>query len=561
MATMIRRAGVDLLTLINDILDLSKIESGTTSIDIAPEPLQEICSDVERTFRGVAQERALAFRVVCDSDVPESIETDTTRLMQILKNLLSNAFKFTAQGLVELRLSRRNRVGTDGMLVPHVAFAVTDTGIGIQPDKHNVVFEAFQQADMSTARKYGGTGLGLAICREIAGLLGGEITVESEVGAGSTFTFFHPLQRSARITDEPPIAAPRPAAERLRPEAAILPHATVDDDRNEIKPRDRVVLVVEDDATFARILLGLARDRGFKGLVAQTGADGLALARAFVPDAITLDIGLPDIDGFELLKRLKAEPSTKNIPVHVMSGEEQWQRALDIGAVAHLQKPASEESLTHAFDTLLGFSESGTRNVLVVEDDVTQLSAMASLIESGEVAVTAVSTGAEALEAAQAARFDCVVVDLGLPDMEGVALLDRLKALPGYARVPVIVYTGRELTAVENTTLRKLSESVIVKDQYAPERLLQETDYFLNQIGARLPGVQAPVRANGSAAASLDGVTVLVVDDDARNIFALRMALEDFRMTVVAAESGAECLRLLSETPGRRCGAHGYHDA
>jgi len=551
MATTIRRAGVDLLTLINDILDLSKIESGTTSVDIAEESLEEICTDVERTFRGVAQERGLAFSIVRDAGVPESLGTDTTRLMQILKNLLSNAFKFTAHGSVELRLSRVDRSSADGVAAPYLAFAVSDTGIGIAPDKHNVVFEAFQQADMSTARKYGGTGLGLAISREIAGLLGGEMTLESEAGAGSTFTFFHPLNRVARpaTTEEPVPAGAMRKFVAQRSDANVLPLAQIGDDRDDIKPRDRVVLVIEDDAAFARILLGFARDRGFKGLVAQTGADGLALARAFVPDAITLDIGLPDIDGFELLQTLKADAATKAIPVHVMSGEEQWQRALDGGAFAHLQKPATEESLTHAFDSLLGFSDSGTRNVLVVEDDVTQLSAMASLIESGEVAVTAVSSGSEALDIAAFQRFDCVVVDLGLPDMEGVTLIDRIKGLPGYARVPVIVYTGRDLSPTDDATLRRLSESVIVKDQYAPERLLQETGYFLNQIGARMPAGPKSSITSGNGSASLEGTTVLVVDDDVRNIFALRTALEDHRMNVISAESGAECLRLLDESP------------
>ena len=551
MAVTIRRAGVDLLTLINDILDLSKIESGTTSVDIAEESLEEICTDVERTFRGVAQERGLTFSIVRETRVPPTFETDNTRLMQILKNLLSNAFKFTSHGTVELRLSKVERLGHDGALAPYVAFAVTDTGIGIQRDKHNVVFEAFQQADMSTARKYGGTGLGLAISREIAGLLGGEMTIESEVGVGSTFTFFHPLDRLARPTavEERVPTTAMPGSRSQRMEAAALPVGSVDDDRDDIKPRDRVVLVIEDDATFARILLGLARDRGFKGLVAQTGADGLALARAFVPDAITLDIGLPDLDGFELLQTLKADAATRAIPVHVMSGEEQWQRALESGAFAHLQKPATEESLTHAFDELLGFSDNGTRSVLVVEDDVTQLSAMANLIENGEVIVTAVSTGAEALEMAAAQRFDCVVVDLGLPDMDGVSLIDALKALPGYARVPVIVYTGRELSPTDDATLRRLSESVIVKDQYAPERLLQETGYFLNQIGARMPSATSVATPNANVSASLEGITVLVVDDDVRNIFALRTALEDHRMNVVSAESGTECLRLLAETP------------
>ncbi|MDB5027922.1 MAG: multi-sensor hybrid histidine kinase, partial [Candidatus Eremiobacteraeota bacterium] len=556
MAQTIRRAGSDLLTLINDILDLSKIESGTTSVDIAEQRITDICEDVERTFRGVAQERGLAFAIHVDDDVPQSLDTDQTRLMQILKNLLSNAFKFTSHGSVELALHRVTR-HVDGHSGPFVAFSVHDSGIGIPADKHNVIFEAFQQADMSTARKYGGTGLGLAISREIAGLLGGDMTVESEPGAGSTFTFFHPLQRSGRATTSieplplPPVSRPVSTGASIparKPNPVAVPLAAGDaaeDDRASVRPQDRVVLIIEDDTTFARILLGLARDRGFKGLMAASGADGVALARQFVPDAITLDIGLPDVDGWSLLDQLKKDPATRAIPVHVISGEEQWQKALDSGAFAHLKKPASEDALTQAFDNLLGFADAASRNVLVVEDDVTQLSAMANLIQSGEVTVTAVSTGAQALAALNESRFDCVIVDLGLPDIEGLELIEKIKLHPAHIRVPVIVYTGRELTEQEDAAIRHLSESVIVKDAMSPERLIEETSYFLNQVEARLPDAKRSVHPASTNGNSLEGRTILITDDDSRNIYALRSVLEDMNMKVLSAESGAEAIGLL----------------
>ena len=559
-ASTIRRSGTDLLTLINDILDLSKIESGTTSVDFAEQRVHDIADDVERTFRSLSLERGLSFGIVVDDDVPATIETDSTRLMQIIKNLLSNAFKFTQEGNVELRISKVERKDAMGNRGPFIAFAVSDSGIGIAPDKHNVIFEAFQQADMSTARKYGGTGLGLTISREIAGLLGGDMTVESEPGVGSTFTFFHPIgARKERTTDNaimlPPKAKsggadagfrslpPRPVVERAASIAnARASEVDVDDDRNSIKPTDRVVLIIEDDATFARILLGLARDRGFKGITAHTGADGIALARAYLPDAVTLDIRLPDIDGWQLLDQLKKDPTTRNIAVHVISGEEQWQRALDSGAVAHLKKPASEDALTEAFDNLLGFADNTTRNLLVIEDDVTQLSAMANLVSSGEVTVTAVSTGSEALAALDRGRFDCVVVDLGLPDIDGIELIEQIKAHPAHVRVPVIVYTGRELDEHQESALRRLSQSIIIKDAMSPERLIDETSYFLNQVEARLP--KRPPAAIGTAA-SLEGKTVVIVDDDVRNIYALKSALEEFRMNVITAESGIECIETL----------------
>ncbi len=547
MALTIQRSGSDLLTLINDILDLSKIESGTTSIDIATQRIAAIADDIEATFRGVAAERNLEFVVEIDSDVPREFDTDHTRLMQILKNLLSNAFKFTGQGSVRLHVATASRYTMEGRLVPVIAFSVIDTGIGIPVDKHNVIFEAFQQADMGTARKYGGTGLGLAISREIAGLLGGEMTVSSEPDAGSAFTFFHPLVRQARDADAGArTVTPLRGRTALR-RPAIEPSRSGDP---EIVPgRDRVVLIVEDDATFAEIIAQLARERGFKPLVAGSRIEALTLARQYIPHAITLDVGLPDGDGWELLDDLKGDPATRSIPVHVISGQDAAQRALASGAIAHLHKPVTEDALVAVFDRLLGETgPQGVRHVLVVEDDVVQLGALASLIESGEVHVTAVSSGAAAIEKLQQETFHCIVLDLGLPDMDGTNLIDRIRFDARNANVPIIVYTGRDLSADDVRRFERVSQSVIIKDELAPDRLIAETAHFLRRLDPRLPDAEAPT-AIPTANGSLTGTTVMIVDDDARNIYALQTALEEYQINVVPAESGADALSLLAARP------------
>ncbi|HUN30289.1 MAG TPA: HAMP domain-containing protein, partial [Alphaproteobacteria bacterium] len=521
-AQTIGGAGRDLLTLINDVLDLSKIESGTTAIDLQALSMDSIESEVKRTFNQIAADKDLEFIITRDHDVPDSITTDPTRLQQVLKNLLSNAFKFTADGSVTLHI----KAAHDRSLPvpgPAVAFAVTDTGIGIAQDKYNVIFEAFQQADMGTSRKFGGTGLGLSICREIAALLGGEIAVESAVGAGSTFTFFHPAQRARSSTQ------------------AVTPR--VHDDRAAIEPGDRMLLVIEDDPTFAKIVTGFAQARGFKTIVAHSGEEALDLAIRHLPDAITLDIALPDMDGWHVLQALRENTLTAQIPVHVMSGGEQQVRALEAGAVAHLQKPISEEALVDAFDRLLGFAESRCKNVLVVEDDIVQLNAMVGLIGTGEIQVTAVDTGDAALTAVQRARFDCIIVDLGLPDMSGQELIDRLRANEGTARVPVIVYTGRDLTREQEASLRRLSSTIIMKDGYAPERLIDELNFFLHRVEADLGPLKRLPLEEGNGV--LQRKRVLIVDDDARNIFALEAALRAYGMETVTAESGLGGIELL----------------
>ncbi|MBV9270659.1 MAG: response regulator, partial [Candidatus Eremiobacteraeota bacterium] len=551
-AQTIRAAGTDLLTLINDILDLSKIESGTTSIDLQEIPFDAIEDDVVRTFDQIANDKGLEFVIRRGSNVPSNLVTDPTRLQQILKNLLSNAFKFTTEGSVTLDIHLLNEHHLASVQGPAIAFSVTDTGIGIPPEKFNVIFEAFQQADMGTSRKFGGTGLGLAISREIAGLLGGEIAVESTMGAGSTFTFFHPLERAA--------AGPGTVRQTVdfKPRFDVMPSvpdlerrvsSDVRDDRDAVESTDRVLLIVEDDPIFARILLGLSRDRGFKGVVALSGEEGLQLARKWLPDAITLDVGLPDMDGWHVLSQLKADASTRNIPVHVISGEEQWQRALDSGAIAHLKKPVTEEALTETFDNLLGFADQRTKNLLVIEDDLTQLNAMVNLISSGEVAVTAVRTGSEALDALSSARYDCIVLDLGLPDVSGEQLISQIRQDESNARTPIIVYTGRDLSRSEEAKLEKLSAAVIVKDAMSPERLLDETRFFLHQVEARLPvAKRATIEIQPLGTHSLESKKVLVVDDDTRNIYALTSALEAHRLQVTSAESGQEGIdRLMSD--------------
>jgi len=536
-AQTIRSAGSDLLTLINDILDLSKIESGTTAIELEDVRVATIEDDVRRTFAQMAADKGLDFEVRHEDGVPDSLMTDPTRLQQVLKNLVSNALKFTSSGSVSLTISLGRAPRDDR---PSVLFSVRDTGIGIAPDKYHVIFEAFQQADMSTARKFGGTGLGLAISREIAGLLDAELDVDSTLGSGSTFTLFHPIERSGgRRHDAAPVREPLAVPDFSK---APLPR----DDREAIRKGDPVLLVVEDDATFSGVLAGLARDRGFKVVLARNAGEALELADRFLPDAITLDVGLPDASGWQLLETLKARPATANVPVHIISGAAEADRATASGALAHLQKPASEEALTSAFDALLGFTDTRDKSVLVVEDDITQLNAMVRLISSGEMRVTAVTTGADALDAIERSRFDCLVIDLKLPDMSGEELIAKVHAHPNAGSLPVIVYTARDLTRDEESELRRISSAIIVKDARSPERLMDELTFFLQRVETEL----APGKRGASADdATFKGRKVLIVDDDSRNILALEVALQSHGLQVISAESGRQGIETLQTTP------------
>ena len=635
-ARTIHAAGTDLLTLINDILDLAKIESGTMSVEIEQMRFTELASQLERTFRQVAQDKKLNFTMEFDPNLPRAIYTDSKRLQQVLKNLLANAFKFTENGRVSLHVNR----ATQGWSSTHevlnhansvIAFSVTDTGIGIPLDKQKVIFEAFQQADGSTSRKYGGTGLGLSISREIARLLGGEITLVSTPGQGSTFTLYlsdsyHPQDRDLDgDTGTPANATPpstwgrsnasihfsfsadrgndgssdssreqgrtnapgmTPTSPRLpisEATSATPPSANISassvapsgptpmpvtptsasglptvvggvqfaDDRDDIKQGDRVLLIIEDDINFARILLELARQQGFKGLVALRSETGLAMAREYKPNAITLDIRLPGMDGWTVLDRLKHDPNTRHIPVHILSVEEGAKRGLQLGAIAYLQKPISHEALIEALSGIKSFIERQVKNLLVIEDNDTQRQSIVDLIGNTDVSTTAVGTGAAALEALEREHFDCVVLDLGLPDMTGLELIERIKQQPNLRQLPIVIYTGKELTRSEEIALKRMTDTIIVKDVRSPERLLDETALFLHRIQANLPPTQRQILEQlHQSDPVLAGKKVLIIDDDVRNIFALTSMLEHHQMEILYAENGRDGLAMLQNTPG-----------
>jgi HAMP domain-containing protein/signal transduction histidine kinase/DNA-binding response OmpR family regulator len=568
-ANTIYGAGSDLLTLINDILDLSKVEAGRMDVNISDVKLGDLRDFVERSFRPVAEDKTLDFEIeVRGANVPPTIETDEQRLQQVIKNLLSNAFKFTESGGIKLRIgvAEGRQFASEALSRAEAVleFTVEDTGVGIAHDKLRLIFEAFQQADGTTSRRYGGTGLGLSISREIARLLGGEIHVESEVGNGSTFTLFLPAtyqpHEHPHAVEEAVVlpreregngsGSPVPALEppELDP-ALLLP--SVRDDRDDIQDGDRVVLIVEDDPDLARTELEVARDRGFKGIVAVRGDSGLALAHEFKPDAIILDMKLPVMDGWTVLDRLKHHPETRHIPVHIVSAGDGRQNALKAGAVAFLEKPISREGLEDTFGEIRSFIDRGLKRLLVVEDDESQREAVVELIGSDEdVEVTAVGSGEAALEALELEHFDCMVLDLKLPDMGGFTLLEKLKEDERHSSIPVIVYTGKELTRNEETKLKKFAESIVVKDASSPERLLDETSLFLHRVERKLPKEKRRMLEQlHSADEVLKQRKILIVDDDVRNVFALTSVLESHGMEVLYAENGKDGVELLRQHP------------
>ncbi|MGA8807226.1 MAG: HAMP domain-containing protein, partial [Thermoanaerobaculia bacterium] len=593
-ARTIHSSGQDLLTLINDILDLSKIESGMMTISLGDLPFTELAESMDKTFRQVANDKRLDFDIDLDASLPRTIHTDATRLQQVLKNLLGNAFKFTEKGGVTLRASTVGEGWTPGHETLErassvIAFTVSDTGIGIPDEKQRIIFEAFQQADASTTRKFGGTGLGLSISREIARLLGGEIRVTSEEGSGSSFTLFLPQSYVAptrRRDEDRTGSALEPALEpaislrraddsdtqartgspevtkfetrRSRredenriEETQLVIEEQVPDDRNSIAEGDRLVLIVEDDVTFASILLDMAHDKGFKGVVATRGESGLQLAKRYRPDAITLDIALPDMEGWTVLDRLKHDKSTRHIPVHIISGDDETARGLKLGAFAQVQKPVTKDALDEAFAKIKGFVDRPNKSLLIIEDNEQQRSAISELIGGdGDVDITSGSSGEEALQILRDRRFDCMVLDLGLPDMNGFEFISRMRNELGVDDIPIVVYTGRELTKKEETELKRMAEAIIVKDARSPERLLDETALFLHRVEANLPEQKRQILEQlHESDPVLAGKKALIVDDDMRNIYALTSLLERHKMNVLYAESGADGIEQLRTNP------------
>jgi HAMP domain-containing protein/CheY-like chemotaxis protein/signal transduction histidine kinase len=594
-AQTILTSGSDLLNLINDVLDLSKVEAGKMDVNATEVRLADIKDFVERSFNQLADQKSLGFHVDVNADVPQSVYTDGGRLQQVLKNLLSNAFKFTENGDVTLTVrraekGRRFQNPTLEAAADVLAFSVSDTGIGIPKDKQRLIFEAFQQADGTTSRKFGGTGLGLSISREISRLLGGEIRVESAENQGSTFTLFLPLRYIPRQDgpDREPVrvssynypslpsvsrnkgtaprrttpAKPEPASRdqrrkqtgdalQYRPERRAVPQTAIADDRERIESGDRTVLVIENDQNFARVLLDMARDKGYKAVVELDGEAGLQAAREIRPDAITLDIDMPGMDGLEVLDRLKRDPETRHVPVHIISGVEEKREGLKAGAIAFLAKPVSKEGLDAAFARIATFIDTVPKNLLVVEDNEAQRQSIVELIAHDDVDIIAVGSAEEALTRLHEKHFDCMVLDLGLQsggEMSGFDLLEKVKSDPDNHDLPIIIYTGKDLSPDDETKIKKYAETIIVKDVKSPERLLDETALFLHRVEAKLPEQKRKMLEHLHDADSVvSGKNILVVDDDVRNIFSLTSMLEDHGMIVRFAENGRQAIDQLKK--------------
>jgi CheY-like chemotaxis protein/two-component sensor histidine kinase len=547
-AQTISGSGNDLLAIINDILDLSKIEAG--KVELAPETVTvaRILDDLSRTFQPVAQNKSLGFRIELATGAPTQIETDPQRVGQILKNLVSNALKFTEAGEVTVRAFP----GTHQTL----CFDVKDTGIGISEHQREIIFAAFRQADGSTHRKYGGTGLGLTISRDLARLLGGDISVVSTPGEGSTFTLTLPLVYRANTNAaavSPLAAAPAiapPPGITPRPAPGQTPRSTIEDDADRIQADARLILIVEDDPSFATILRDLAHELGFQCIITHTANDALAAVATYRPKAILLDMNLPDYSGLGVLDQLKRNPQMRHIPVHVVSVADYSQEALAMGAVGYAMKPVNRDQLAEALQRLEAKFSPGVRNVLVVEDDERQRESIRQLLQNDDVKITAVRTAADALARLRETTFDCMVMDLNLPDFSGYELLQKMAETDEVSFPPVIVYTGRSLTSDEEQRLRRFSKSIIIKDARSPERLLDEVTLFLHQVESKLPAErQRMLQVARDRDAALEGRRILVVEDDVRNIFALSSLLEPKGAAIEIARNGREALESLTRNP------------
>ncbi|NEX62594.1 response regulator [Noviherbaspirillum galbum] len=561
-ARTIHSANQDLLTLINDILDLSKIEAGQVEVQNEQVTVDELAAGMRLMFEPVAMQRRLGFDVVVHDGAPASIVTDAQRLQQVLKNLLSNAFKFTHAGQVRLDIARASE--------QTVAFSVTDSGIGIAPDKQEIIFEAFRQADGSTDRTYGGTGLGLSISRELASLLGGRIRLQSEPGRGSVFTLELPAEPGQRRTQPrssqperapaPPRAAgwpgvaqqPRQPMQAVPPpresgaSSAPAPDAETDAATDAASRFGRMILIVEDDEKFAQVLCELVRDMGFDCMHAATAGDAIHFTETRKPDAVLLDVGLPDQSGLSVLARLKRQPSTRHIPVHIISVGDYQQTALELGAIGYAIKPAAREEIANAIRKIEGRLARRVNRLLIVEDDATLADGMRDMLKGENTVITLARSATQALERLAEETFDCMVMDLGLPDHSGYELLDKMTRSGKYSFPPVIVYTGRVLTREEEDRLRQYAQSIIIKGAKSPERLLDEVSLFLHRMEENMPASQQGAAGQPRPRdAAFEGRDILIVEDDVRNIFALTSLLEPLGAKLHIARNGKEALRRL----------------
>ncbi|TWJ16427.1 response regulator [Geobacter argillaceus] len=554
-AATINSSGNDLLTLINDILDLSKIESGRLEFHYESFPLRDLCEQLRTMFGPMAEQRGLSFAVTVEDGVPEEITTDGQRTQQILKNLISNACKFTQQGSVTVRGYLPDRA-TSPLSTPAIAFDVADTGIGIPADKHELVFQAFQQADGTTSRKFGGTGLGLSISRQLARGLHGDIRLASSEGKGSTFTLYLPLDASAHKAEQrpatplvPPAVPARKEPQQGEPDAS-LPPAVLPDDREQLQAGGGCILIIEDDLSFAGILMEMVRSRGFSAIVAGDGESGITLADHYLPSAIILDVMLPHIDGWGVMRSLKDSLRTRHIPVHFLTCLEDRQKAMNMGAIGFVTKPVNSAQLDEVFGNIENAIAKRVKKLLIVEDNRDEAKSMEALLGERDVAITVAASGSEAMRLFTSEPFDCIVLDLGLSDMSGFEVLEKIQSLDENRRIPVIIHSGQDLSHDDEMRLRHYADSIIIKGAKSPERLLNEVTLFLHLVESGIdPEKKRMIRAALDNEAMLEGKKVLIVDDDMRNIFSLSSVLMEKNMVVIEAENGKEALERLNEDP------------
>ena len=548
-ARVIQSSGQGLLSLIDEILDLSKIESGKMELEYMPVSMTDIGKEMHALFNPVAQDKGIEFKVAIDGKVPEKIETDKLRLEQVIRNLLSNAIKFTSKGYVSLdiRMSEQYR--------DHLDILVKDTGIGIPEEKQKLVFEAFQQADGSTRRKYGGTGLGLSISRELVKLLGGEIELKSIVGEGSEFTLHLPIQKAgAQKRIFPPEISEVPVEEIIAPRipgkyiSNEIPE-NIPDDRSKVKPGDKVMLIVEDDINFAKSLLEFTRKRGYKGVVAVRGDEGLELAHQLLPVGILLDIQLPVMSGWEVMDELKTNPETRHIPVHIMSSYEVKSESLIKGAVDFINKPMAFEQMQSIFEKIEYVLTHHPKKVLIVEENTKHAKALAYFLETYDINLEVRTGVADAVSSLKQENIDCVILDMGIPDQKSYDTLEEVKKIPGLENLPIIIFTGKSLSKTEEVRIKKYADSIVIKTAHSYKRILDEVSLFLHLMESKDKKDESKTKYNklGELNEVLKNKTVLIADDDMRNIFSLTKALESYKMNVITAVDGKDALKQLRE--------------
>ncbi|MCR4289157.1 MAG: response regulator [Candidatus Scalindua sp.] len=559
----INSSGNDLLELINDVLDLSKVEAGKMDLQIEDMYLKDFCNNIKRNFQHVAKENGISLNFEIADGLPELIRTDEQRVEQIIKNFLSNAFKFTSEGSVSLQISRPNELSgntTDlskdrSDQTKTILFSVIDTGIGIPEEKQRVIFEAFKQADGSTSRKYGGTGLGLSISKELTGLLNGKIHMTSTHGKGSIFALSLPETFEAETVEASPVPSSVKAEAGIskkseKPDSRREIDESIKDDRKTISEEDKSILIIEDDPVFLKILRDLTREHGFKCLVAGDGETGLQFADYYKPSGIILDLNLPGINGWTVMSRLKDNPESRHIPVHFISASDNKFDALKMGAIDYVTKPVSPEVIDQVFETFNKIISKPIKDLLVVEDNPEQAELISSIIGTGDVKITAVSTATEAYGQILTGKFDCMVLDISLPDMSGIELLNKVRKNDELFQLPVIVYTGGDLTNEEKRIIDEYAATTIIKGAGSHRKLLDETTLFLHRVEANLPETQRKLlRMVHDKEAVLSGKKILVVDDDMRNVFSIKKVLEDKGIEIVIGKNGKEGLTCLNDNP------------